>query len=222
MRKTQLVNGEFYHIYNRGADKRAIFGDEYDIKRFFQSMDEFNILKPIGSIYRNNLLINKNLRRPTSQVPKLVNFICFCLNPNHYHFIMEQITDNGISEFMKRLGGGYTKYFNEKYKRSGVLFQGRFKSAHINSDEYLLHLSAYVNLNNHVHKLKGSKVQFIKSSWEEYVGRSQENFCKKDIILKQFNNSKEYIDFAKSSLENIIKRKEAMSDLLIETLDVSI
>ena len=110
MRKIVFVNGEFYHIYNRGADKRIVFANNYDFQRFLQSVEEFNSVDPIGSIYQNSFC-EPQLRRPTS---KLVNVVCYCLNPNHYHMILQQRISGGISEFMKRLGGGYTKHFNFK------------------------------------------------------------------------------------------------------------
>lgn len=208
IRKTSFVKGEFYHIYNRGVDKRNIFEDYKDLERFFESMREFNTIEPIGSLFE------KSFGGPTIKLKHdkpLVNFLAYCLNQNHYHFILEQVNDNGISEFMKRLGG-YTWYFNNKYGRSGSLFQGTFKSIHINSNEYLLHLSVYVNLNNKVHQLGGFTA---KSSWNEYINEEQNNFCKKDIILKQFNNISEYKNFAKESLKSIHKRKE-IEKLLLE------
>ncbi|PCI19570.1 hypothetical protein COB64_03430 [Candidatus Wolfebacteria bacterium] len=207
MRKVPFVQGEFYHIYNRGVDKRNIFQDQKDLKRFIQSMKEFNTVEPIGSIYANSF-DKDQLRRPTS---KLVNFICYCLNPNHFHFILEQLEDNGISEFMKRLGG-YTKYFNERYKRSGTLFQGKFKSKHINDDNYLLHLSAYINLNHKVHKYNDDLLKLSHSSWEEYIGESS-NFCSKNIVIGQFDDKEEYRKFALSALENILNKKKADKEL---------
>lgn len=114
--------------------------------------------------------------------------------------------------------GGYTSYFNEKYKRSGVLFQGVFKSKHIESNEYLLHISVYVNLNNEVHQLGGETPKLItKSSWEEYINNKQDkqdDFCEKDIILEQFKNTLEYKKFAESSLKDIRENKEMMRLLL--------
>ena len=80
-------------------------------------------------------------RRRTSGSEKLVNITCYCLNPNHYHFILEQLVEGGISEFMKRLGGGYSNHYNKKYKRSGALFQGKFKSVYIESNKQLTFLS---------------------------------------------------------------------------------
>lgn len=104
---------------------------------------------------------------------------------------------------MKRLGG-YTYYFNAKYKRNGHLFQGKFKSVHISSNEQLLHTSAYINLNN---RFGETVPELSKSSWEEYIGEDKENFCKKDIILAQFRSLEEYKQFALSSLEDIKERK---------------
>ncbi|MBU3925922.1 transposase [Patescibacteria group bacterium] len=211
MRKTQFANNEYYHIFNRGVDKREIFSEYDDLSRFFQSMDEFNIIDPIGSIFENFF---RKIERPVSENERLVNFTCYCLNPNHYHFILKQVSDKGIEKFMQRLGNGYTKYFNNKHGRSGSLFQGTYKSVHINSNEYLLHLSVYVNLNNKIHQL-GDSVSKSKSSWEEYVNPSICGFCEKDIVLGQFNNFSEYQEFAESSFENIKERKE-LEKLLLE------
>ncbi len=113
---------------------------------------------------------------------------------------------------MKRLGCGYTNYFNIKYKRSGVLFQGKFKAAHIDSNKYLLHASAYVNLNNRVHKIKNIA---SKSSWNEYTKTSctKDSLCKKEIILNQFRNRKEYKSFAENSLQDILNRKQLAKEL---------
>src|SRR3989344_7139585 len=126
MRKEVFVNGGFYHIYNRGNNKRKVFLGRGDLERFFQSMQEFNSEEPIGSIHISSFK-EPLLRSSTS---KLVDFVCFCLNPNHYHFIIRQLTDKGIEKFMHRLGTGYTNYFNEKHKCSGSLFQGRYKAIH--------------------------------------------------------------------------------------------
>lgn len=214
MRKTLLANGEYYHIFNRGTDKRTIFSGENTFARFLQGMDEFNTTVPIGSIYENSFRKDSRLGNPVSKFgpesKPLVAVVCYCLNPNHYHLILHQLEDRGIEKFMHRLGVGYTKYFNQLHQRSGVLFQGPFKAIHIDSNEYLLHLSAYVNLNNRVHGL-GNGVS--KSSWEEYVGRG--GFCAKEIILAQFKKPAEYKNFALDALTVMQERKD-MEKLLIE------
>ena len=211
IRKINFASGEFYHIYNRGTDKRNIFSDLADQERFIQSMKEFNALNPIGSIYEHcRSQFGSKASKNGKKDKRLVNIVAYCLNPNHYHFILEQVLDGGIEKFMQRIGTGYTMYFNNRYKRAGSLFQGVFKSSHIDSNEYLLHSSVYVNLNNRVHKIDDD---LSWNSWNEYVGEKSSDFCKKDIILGQFNNSNEYKEFAESSLEDILRRKEAEKEL---------
>ncbi|MSR87914.1 MAG: hypothetical protein EXS69_01995 [Candidatus Zambryskibacteria bacterium] len=209
MRKTPLVEKEFYHIYNRGVDKRKIFSDKNDLGRFFKSMGEFNTIEPIGSIYEKSFDKKKRVAKP------LVKFVAYCLNPNHFHFILEQVVDRGIEKFMHRLGTGYTKYFNEKRSRSGSLFQGRFKSSHINSNEYLLHVSAYVNLNYKVHKLVKGRDLYL-SSWDEYLSPKQAGFCEKEITLGQFSSPTHYQKFAQEALVSIVERKELLATLELE------
>lgn len=215
-RKTPFVAGEYYHLYNRGIDKRKIFSNQKDVARFFQSMLEFNTLDPIGSIYENSFIQKRQLGGFASKSEeKLVDFIAYCINPNHYHFIVQQVSPHGIEKFMHRLATGYTMYFNEKEKRSGALFQGVFKSTHINSNEYLLHLSSYVNLNDRVHQLGGEASKLVESvsSWGEYIDKKMKGICEKEIILGQFKNIDEYKEFASSSLKAIIKRKEELKDI---------
>ncbi len=203
MRKVPFVEDEYYHIYNRGVDKRSIFEDYNDLERFFQSIKEFNSIEPIGSIFENSF------DKTRIKQDKLVEIVCYCLNPNHFHFVLKQFVESGISEFMKRLGG-YTWYFNNRHKRNGALFQGRFKSNHIDSNEYLLHVSAYVNLNN---RFSGKSHRLSKSSWDEYLGKENDCICNPDIVLGQFKDTKTYQKFAIFSLEDIIRRKETEKEL---------
>ena len=191
--KIQYEIGEIYHIFNRGVDKRKIFSNQNDLNRFLKSMEVFNSVKPIGSLFEQSFQKEKTKK-------SLVDFIAYNLLSNHFHFILKEITEGGISEIMKRLTGGYTWYFNNKYKRTGSLFQGTFKGKHINSNEYLLHLSVYVNLNDKIPLggLTARSQGLGRSSWEEYINESKESFCKKDIILEQFKNINEFIEFSKT------------------------
>src|SRR3989338_9160247 len=209
MREIKFVVGEYYHVYNRGTDKRNVFVDEKDLFRFWQSLFDFNQIEPIGSIYE--LSFEKKSGTVDKKTKPLVQFIAYCLNPNHYHFLITPIQEKGIEKFMQRLGNGYTKYFNNKHKRSGVLFQGKFKSKHIDSNQYLLHLSAYINGNDQLgHRMS----KLSKSSLPEFLGKfSGEKLCNTDIILGQFRNIKEYKDFVVESLEDIKLRKEMIKEL---------
>lgn len=215
MRKCIFSNGEFYHVYNRGTDRREIFSDQYDVDRFLQSMQEFNVEQPIGSIYQNSFRKKEESLRSRTSKP-LVSFVAYCLNPNHFHLLLRQVSDKGIEKFMQRIGTGYTKYFNAKFERSGVLFQGKFQAKHIDSNEYLLHASVYVNLNGKVHQLEDAS---FHSSWGEYQENVGFGVCDKDPILGQFRNSKEYQDFAKHSLSGILEKRgkyDEMKDVFLE------
>ena len=212
MRKTPLVNNQIYHVFNRGVDRRNVFLGKYDLDRFLLCLSEFNNLEPIGSIYEQSFRKKgdsgaSSLGRPTS---KLVEVVAYCLNPNHFHLILQQKTEGGISEFMKRLLGGYTKYFNLKNERTGALFQGKFKAVHINNDNYLYHLSTYVNLNNQVHKIKTGYC----SSWEEYMGK--EGLCDKTMILSHFPGIEAYEKFALEQLQKTLETRGEINDFEFE------
>jgi REP element-mobilizing transposase RayT len=208
-RKEELSNSEYYHIYNRGVDKRVIFEDKQDFFQFLQMLDLFNIDMACGSIDKYKYPNNLKQRGSTSL---LVEIVAYCFNSNHYHLLLKQIADNGISKLMQKVGTGYTMYFNQKNDRTGSLFQGRFKSRHIGTDEYLKGLSAYINLNNMIHqntKQRGSTSLLYRSSWWEYGGSKEEGafheVCSKDVILEAFKSKKDYTNFAKNYVNNIIK-----------------
>lgn len=209
MRNTTFAENEFYHIYNRGVDKRSIFPNIEDIERFLEGMNLFNNTNSIGSLSR--LTTRYEHRDPAKNIPnedRLVRVAVYCLNPNHFHLILEQVAEHGIERFMHKLGMGHSKYINAKYKRSGALFQGSFKAIHIDSNEYLLHVSAYVNLNDRVHNYRHGVS--TRSSWKEYTTNNEggPNFCKKDTILEQFKNKESYKKFAEDTLEDIVISKE--------------
>ena len=112
----------YFHIFNRGVDKRSIFEDEHDVYRFLTSIQEFNTDTPVGGLYVASLQKNK---KSESVKNPIVSIAAYCLNKNHFHLLLKPLTAKGGSLFMQRLCAGYTKYYNEKYNRSGVLFQGK-------------------------------------------------------------------------------------------------
>lgn len=209
MRKEIFANGEHYHICNRGVEKRNITNNPDDSERFIKSLIMFNTIEPIGSIYEQSLVKNENKKKGKP----LVKIIAYCLNPNHFHLILEQLTEKGVSIFLGRVCGGYAYYFNKKYKRTGTLFQGKFKARHIADNDDLLHASAYVNLNNKVHQLGVSDSKLIRNSWDEYLSSSKKGLCYKKIILDQFTGAKDYRKFALASLELMLERKQEQREL---------
>jgi len=136
---------EIYHVLNRGVDKRIIVQDDLDRMRFIQGLYMYND--------RNTLSRNAR-RKPVTrrEIPKrdlLVKIHAFCLMDNHYHLLLSPAHEDmdEISLFMKKLNMGYSKYFNEKYKRSGALWQGAYKSIHIQNDNHFNYIPYYVHLN---------------------------------------------------------------------------
>lgn len=202
-----FVDGEYYHVYNRGVEKIDVYRDEKDFRRFLKSLAEFNTSEPaykIGRANRKGLNVNEK---------PYIELIAYCLNPNHYHLLLKQVAKNGISEFMRKLGTGYTMYFNKKYERSGALFQGKFKFTHIETNAQLLYVSAYINCNSEVHGI-ASVGGHRWCSFSEYL--SGENIlCKKKIISSQFRNAEDYRIFAKDSIANI-KERRRMEKLTME------
>jgi putative transposase len=167
MRKDPLITGEYYHIYNRGVDKRDIFMNKSDLNRFILSIKEFNTIVPIKSI-QLRLKSKNGIKRLKNDSKNLISIVCYCFNPNHFHFIIKQEVEGGISEFFKRLLGGYTTYFNKTHNRNGALFQGRFKSKLIKDHQYFLMIKPYVNTNYLIHDIPKEKGHLVLSSCKEY------------------------------------------------------
>ncbi len=218
MRKDPLVTGEYYHIYNRGVDKRDIFANIHDLKRFTVSVLEFNKVLPVGSIQK--------VQKPKKQVDvrrlpeeNLVSIVCYCFNPNHFHFILKQNIDGGISEFFKRLLGGYTKYFNIKYKRSGSLFQGKFKSNLIKDEEYFLKIRPYVNYNYLIHDIPPEKNNLVLASGTEYDSLKF-NLVSESEALKLLDFYGDNKNFKKECMDviSIIREERGRTSLLAEDL----
>jgi len=215
MRKDPLVTGLYYHIYNRGVDKRDIFTNRKDLQRFVLSVKEFNTINPVGSIKD----LNPDVGRPERNRQPLVSIICYCFNPNHFHFIIKQEVDGGISEFFKRLLGGYTKYFNLFHDRNGALFQGRFKSNLLKDDAYFLKIRPYVHLNYLVHEIPKTKAHLVLSSEREYdTGNFSLVSAKEARKLLEFYGGNK--NFKKECLDVVafIKQERGMTSLFEEDL----
>lgn len=198
-----LVEGERYHVYNRGADKRDIFLSKKDYLRFYRSLELFNSIEPV-----TNFEFAQVHRKKNSISPKLVKIIAYCLLPNHFHLILEQVAPNGISEFLKRVSGGYTSYFNLQQERSGVLLQGRFKRVLIDSDEQFNYLLVYVNENHFVHGINFER-EICHSSSLHYQGVYKSKILEVNTTSYNFTDS---VDLALSIYERRAKQKK--SDLL--------
>ncbi len=130
-----FVQGGFYHIFNRGVEKNNIFRDEEDYNVFLYFLE--SALSPV----------EKHLQQRRLNFFNEVKLIVYCLMPNHFHMVLQQLHERILPQFMTSFINAYTAYFNQKYKRVGSIFQGRYKAKLIESDEYLLQVSRYIHLN---------------------------------------------------------------------------
>lgn len=143
MNRESFAPGEWYHCYTRGVDKRQTFYDSVDYRRFQELLYLCNNSSPV---HRSNLKKVVNIYEVKRTSP-LVNIAAYSLMPNHFHLLIQENTDNGISTFMKKLGTGYAMYFNRRYERVGNLFVKPFRSKHVIDDAYAKQVSAYIHLN---------------------------------------------------------------------------
>jgi putative transposase len=161
--REKIIAGNFYHVLSRGVDKRTIFMENKDYLRFIHDLFEFNDINPVLNI---NYLFNKKHSIEASspgvkRAPRklLVEILAFCLMPNHFHLMIRPKQDGALTQFMKKLNIGYAKYFNEKYQRSGALFEGRFKSVAITQDAHFSYLPYYIHLN---------PLDLVSPEWREW------------------------------------------------------
>jgi len=203
-RRIEFAIGEYYHVFNRGVEKRNIFNNEKDYRRLLDSMIFFNTEKPSWII---NNLRESGINAFPQPEEKLVDIIAYCLNSNHFHFLLKENKKNGISTFMKKICTGYAMYFNKKYDHSGILFQGRFKAVHIGSNEQLLHVSAYVNCNCEIHGFAKAET-YPWSSFMEYISNDNRETTNKKIIIGQFKNGDEYSEYALRQIPEMQIKKE--------------
>lgn len=185
-----LATGECYHIFNRGVNKLPFFNSVYDYKRFMRSMLYYQTEgpKPSFSLFSP---MNQELNRNK----KIVDIICYCLMPNHFHFLLRQVKDKGITEFLGKFSNSYTKYFNIKHGRVGPILQGEFKSVLVENNEQLLHLSRYIHLNPLVSGVTQDLENYQWSSYPEYLNSSGTDLCSKGVILNQFKEIQGYKQF---------------------------
>lgn len=149
IRKISFSTDEYYHIYNRGNAKRIIFKDQSDYRRFTQLLFVCNSTKSMNF---------RDIPKDFEQGHLIVAIGAYCLMPNHFHLLIKEIEQGGITKFMQKVSTSYAMYFNKKYDMSGSLFEGKFKAQHANNDRYLRYLYSYIHLN---------PIKLIEPLWKE-------------------------------------------------------
>jgi len=201
--KTYIENG-YYHLYNRGVEKRALFLDKQDYNVFLSYLQSY--LDPKNENDLLNKLSKQNL--PYQEKDKLLKLIrlnnfnnkiillAYCLMPNHFHLFVQQKNTNAICEFMNSIGTRYAAYFNRKYQRVGHLFQDAYKAVLVESDEQFVHLSRYI------HK-QALDLNNQPSSYPEYIGMRKTSWVNPEDVLSFFSNK-----ISAASYENFVRESE--------------
>lgn len=197
-RKLIFANGEIYHVYNRGVERRPVFMDKKEHQR---AVDLLNYYRFANLPMRYSQLLSLPPQAQKAVWQRLrkegiyeVNIFAYCLMPNHFHLILKQTNDGGISRFLANVSNSYTKYFNTKHRRVGSLFQGPFKAVHVETDEQFLHLTRYVHLNpvaSFLIKLDDLE-SYSWSSFSEYMGENQTSICDTAWIQAHFATVQSY------------------------------
>lgn len=207
--KTYIENG-WYHIYNRGIEKRDIFMDSQDYKVFLHFLKRYLTQPPEQP--------NQVKPRFKDDLFEKIQLIAYCLMPNHFHLMVKQTEKETITSFMRALGDSYTQYFNKKYQRVGPLFQGVYKAVLVKEEPYLLHLSRYIHLNPlEIHEpnevkprtrfnLAGQLTGYPYSSYGEYLGIRQTKWIRPEEILAFFKTAQ------KTSLKDLLSYQSFVED----------
>lgn len=202
IRKPILVSGEVYHVFNRGNAAQEVFFNKSDYNRFLFTVD-FYRFRGLPVKLSSFLTLLKDSReaiwdRLKRKADCWVEIYCFCLMPNHFHLLLKQIKEGGISKFVGQLQNSYTRYFNTKRDRAGSLFQGQFKAKRVVTEEQLVHLSRYIHLNPYSSGLVGSLGELQKysySSLSSYLTDKGFDFVNRDSVFSLFKDEVAYKSF---------------------------
>lgn len=202
VRRFPLVTKEIYHIFNRGIDRRTTFIDSKAYQRALLTMEYYQVKSPPLKLSRFLTLPTEESKLQREKInmeeENLAAIIAFCFMPNHFHFLLKQLVEGGISRFMSNFQNSFTRYFNTRQERVGPIFLGQFKAIRIESEEQLLHVSRYIHLNPYSSSLvKSAKAleDYPWSSLGEYLRPSEGGACEKEVVLSSFKDEGEYRKF---------------------------
>lgn len=229
-RPRQIIQGNIYHVLNRGVDKRKIFLNDKDYLRFVHNLFEFNDVEPICNhgyflSKRQVSTIGVGNRYERKKPRKLlVEILIFTLMPNHYHLMIKPLRENGLSEFMRKINGGYANYFNIKHERNGALFESKYKLVPIETQAHFIHLPYYIHSNPldlvmpewRERKIKDYKkaMEFLEnyrwSSFPDYIGKKNfPSVTSREFLMEIYktpgNYKKEFKGWLKELNFNILK-----------------
>lgn len=213
-RSPPLVKGQYYHIYNRGALKQTIFREDYDYLRWKNLLEWYLHFDYTYSMFLKRKRIAERKGQPPGLIreqiarlhkikEKLVEVNSWTALPNHFHLTLKQLCENGISKYLQKISNAYSHYFNRKYKSSGSVFQGRFKSVLIETDEQLIHVCRYVHINPPTAGIitKDDLQNYPWSSLQTFLNNEPDNITDKSLLLDYFGSIKKLKDFTMAQIK---------------------
>ena len=187
-RKIQFVAGEYYHVFNRGAVRQSLFLDERDYEYFLRR------LKRYSKIFN-------------------VTVIVYCLMRNHYHLLLHQNDLPSIETLMQRLGNSYSKYFNNRYQKTGAVFEDRFKALHVGRDDYLHHLCRYIHGNPVKDGLAARPDLWPYSNYLEWIGKRSGELVDRAFIEARFSSIARYQQYIAAYLAQELNLPDGIKSL---------
>lgn len=221
----EFVSDAYYHVYNRGVEKRVIFMDDQDYGVFLSYVKTYLLPKDTKTL--SSILIDPDVpwvkKDQALKLLRMNNFaeeimlISYCLMPNHFHLLVKQKGERSLDQFMNSLCTRYSMYFNRKHKRVGVLFQDVYKAVRVTSEEQLLHLTRYIHRNP---LLQGVPLQrFVHSSYQDYLGLRKTPWITKGVILDYFNKNGQGANLYSAFVEGSDERPDLLRDTAIDIED---
>jgi len=219
----QYLPNSYYHIYNRGVEKRKIFQDEQDFAVFLSYLKTYLEFKDINSL-RQQLIdqqISWSKKRNILTSLALNNFygeiqlLAYCLMSNHFHLLIRQKSATAIDSFMQSFSIRYAMYFNKKNKRVGPLFQGKYKAVSVTTDEQLLHLSRYIHLNPKKQCKRSDPLHCYYSSYKNYLGLANAEWVETKTILSYFSETNPQLTYSAFVGESKSGENELIASLIL-------
>jgi len=215
-RKVIFAENEVYHVFNRSIGNEGILTGKRGLKRFLDLSEyyQFDQKLRFSKFKSMNQLEQSGYLEKMKKRSRLVRIYAYALMPNHFHFLLRQVSRRGISSFISKLQNSYAKYFNLKKSRHGGVFQNSFKAKWVENDAQFIHLSRYIHLNpvtSYLVEFKGLKNCHL-TSFPEYFGSSEKKIVDTDFLLKHFGSGGKYSEFVNDQVDyqrklNLIKRQ---------------
>lgn len=206
-----FVEGGVYHVYNRASGEKTLFKDEADYETFRFYL--YIYLKPMKTVLGK--YENLPFRLQIKNLHKEVDALAYCLMPNHFHLLLKQTSQDGVTKLMKQVTNAYTEYYNKKYQIQGPLMQGRYKAVSIDKDAYLLQIARYIHLNPVVANLVEKAGDYPWGSAREYESALIESICNKRIILSYYSTEKAHMNFI-NDYDDYAAQIHKLKQLIIE------